>query len=213
MAKRSRRQRRSRQAVTHFVISYVPLLRGEAGATIEPERAAEVIGPIFDTDAGHVDAVVWAHDDRGLPWPIFVLDRAEEVFEHLIEWAEGSPSNWFRLVWAARGDEYALALVPRAERSLERYRLARRLTTGKDVPADARFEIVFRPVLFRGPKSPISTDMLSRLPKQVRVGFLSRSALPANLASLDSTSMPFCGPLDVEHEEGGYLGGLLGRGR
>ena len=50
------------------------------GATIALERARETLGSMLDTDAGHVEAVVWAGDDDGSPWPILVLDRADEVF-------------------------------------------------------------------------------------------------------------------------------------
>jgi hypothetical protein len=197
----------------HVVLSYVPLLRGQAGATMDLERVENIVGPVFETDAGHVEAVVWAQDERGLPWPILVLDRADEVFEQLVEWAESSPASWFTVAWAARADEYALALMPRAERSVERYRLARQLTTGEDVPAGARFEIIFRPILFRGPVSALSRDMLGRLPERVKVGFLRRSALPVDVANIDPSSVLFCGPLEVVHDRNGYLGGLLKRVR
>ena len=39
--------------------------------------------------------------------------------------------------------------------------------------------------------------------------FLARSELPADLATLDPESVRFCGPIDVEHDETGYLARAL----
>ena len=205
--KKRRRRTKAPKPETHLVVSYVPLLRGQAGATIPIERAADALESILNTDAGHVQAVVWAQDDSGAPWPILVLEHAAEVFEHLVEWADGSPSTWFKLAWNAVSDEYALALVPKVEKSVERYRIARRLL-GEDVPSDARFQIVFRPVQFRGPASPVAQWMLRRLHAAARVGFLPRAELPAALSNIDPTTVRFCGPLEVEHDRTGYLAHL-----
>jgi hypothetical protein len=134
------RGRGSKKAPVHLVISYVPLLRGKAGATIPLAHARETLGPMLETDAGHVEAVVWACDDDGSPWPILVLDRADEIFEHLVEWAEGSPAAWFKLAWTTRRDSYALALMPRVDKSVERYKLARRILSSEEVPPNASFQ-------------------------------------------------------------------------
>lgn len=211
MTKRRRRRDASSKKAgsTHLVVSFVPLLRGEAGTTIAIERARETLGPMLETDAGHVDAVVWAGDDDGSPCPILVLDRADEVFEHLVEWAEGSPAAWFTLACATRGGNYTLALMPRVDRSVERYRMARRLISGEEVPADASFRIVFRPLLFRGPMSAVSREMLARLPARVRVGFLPRGELPGDPSDLDFSTVRLCGPIDVEKDRTGYLRRLL----
>ncbi len=142
---------------------------------MSPERAAQLLEPASESNAGHVEAVVWARDDSGTPWPVLVLERAAEVFEHLVEWSEGSPATWFKLAWTVNEDEYALALLPRVDKSVERYKLARRLASGKDVPSDATFQVVFKPVLFHGPVSTLSRDLLPRPPSRVRVGFLSRA--------------------------------------
>jgi hypothetical protein len=87
-----------------------------------------------------------------------------------------------------------------------RYRLARRLFAGEDVPADARFRVVFVPIIFRGPESPLARAMLPRLPSRVRVGFLARADLPAGLSGLDVAAVRTCGPFEVEHDRNGYLG-------
>lgn len=202
--KRRRHGRRTsaqnKGAVAYIVVSYVPLLRGAPGLTMAPQGAAKLLESVSDADTGHVEAIVWAQDDSEVPWPVLVLERADEVFEHLVEWSEGSPATWFKLAWLAGDGEYALALFPRVDKSVERYKLAHRLGTGQEIPADARFQVVFRPILFRGPESALSREMLQGLPACVRVGFLSRRELPSTLAEIDPSNVRHCGPLDVEHD-------------
>ena len=69
------------------------------------------VAPLLDTDAGHVDAVVWAVGDGGEYSPVFAMARADEVFEHLVEWSEGSPVSWFKLVDDRPIDPIALLTV------------------------------------------------------------------------------------------------------
>jgi hypothetical protein len=165
------------------VVSYVPLLRGEAGISLEVGRAIEIFRSV-PTDAGHVEAVVWAGDDDGSPWPILVLDRADEVFEHLVEWAEGSPAARFKVAWTTHGNNYALALMPRIDRSVDRYKIARRLISGEDGRGDASFRIVFRPLRFRGPTSAVSRESWLAC----RLECVSASFLEANCQPIPPTS-------------------------
>jgi hypothetical protein len=52
-------------ATTYLVVSYVPLLRGEAGATFELEQATDLLDAAMATGAGHVVAVVLGRDRTG----------------------------------------------------------------------------------------------------------------------------------------------------
>lgn len=194
---------------TYLVVSYVPLLRGVPGMMLELEQANDALDAALQTEAGRVEAVVWALDESGSPWPVLVLERAAEVYEHLVEWSEGNPAAWFTLAWTAAGGSYALALVPRYDRSIERYRAARILFAGEAVPADAQFKIVFVPVTFSGPESSIAREMLPRLPSRVRVGFLARAELTADLSDIDAEAVRTCGPVEVERDRTGYLERLL----
>ena len=128
------------------LVSYVPLLRGAPGQLLAPDA----VGSLLDTDAGHVDAIVWAIDDAGRFSPIFAMARAEEAFEHLVEWSEGSPATWFQLLYDydENDDEYAMALVPNVQRSVDRSRLAHSLATGVEASHE-EVRVVFQPLLFR----------------------------------------------------------------
>lgn len=173
-----------------ILVSYVPLLRGLAGQLLAPDA----VGPLLDTDAGHVDAIVWALDDAGRLSPIFAMARAEQVFEHLVEWSEGSPATWFRLLYDENDNEYAMALVPDVQRSLDRFHLAHSIATGAEASHE-EVKVIFQPLLFRGPKSEVSRRALPLLGEQVTVGFVDVDALSDGLACLDPRAVSEIGPL------------------
>jgi hypothetical protein len=168
------------------LVSYVPLLRGLPGQLVDPAAVA----PLLDTGAGHVEAVVWAVGDGGEFLPMLAMARAEEVFEHLVEWSEGSPATWFKLLIDENDDEYAMALVPDVQRSLDRFHVARSLIVGADVPP-AEVRVVFQPLVFRGPKSDVSRQVLPTLRDEVAVGFVDVEALRAGLERLDCAFRPW----------------------
>lgn len=180
-----------------ILVSYVPLLRGLGGQLLAPDA----VGPLLDADAGHVDAVVWAVDDAGRLSPIFAMACADEVFEHLVEWSEGSPATWFRLLYDENDDEYAMALVPDVQRSLDRSRLAHSLATGAEALHE-EVRIVFQPLLFRGPKSDVSRRALPLLGDQVTVGFVDVGALSDGLANPDQRAISKIEPLRCERDVG-----------
>jgi hypothetical protein len=43
---------------------------------------------------------------------VLVLEQAEAIAEHLVEWAEGDPGSWFRIAMGQHRGRYALALLP-----------------------------------------------------------------------------------------------------
>jgi hypothetical protein len=69
----------------YLVISYVPLLRALPGEVHDP--ASIELESLLQTDAGHVHAIVWARNEADAFWPVFVLDRAREIVEHLLDWS------------------------------------------------------------------------------------------------------------------------------
>ena len=177
------------------LVSYIPLVRGAPGELVDPADVA----PLLDTDAGHVDAVVWAVGDGGAFSPVFAMARADDVFEHLVEWSEGAPAIWFKLLVDESDDEYAIALVPDVQRSLDRFLLARSMVAGAEVlPEDVR--VVFQPILFRGPKSEVSRRVLPSLRDEVAVGFIDVESLRAGIERLDPRAASSIGPLRCERD-------------
>ncbi len=157
-----------------IIVSYVPLLRGHPGELLSAERAEELVA----TGAGHVEAVLWTLEADGEFVPILALTRGDEIFEHLVEWSEGSPASWFHVEFDEDGDRYALAIVPDAERSIERFMLARALVTGTETPVQrAEVVMVFEPLLFQGPLSDASRRALAGLGDAVSVGIVDVDSL------------------------------------
>lgn len=178
-----------------ILVSYVPLLHGFAGQLLTPDA----VEPLLDTDAGHVDAILWAADHAGRFSLVLAMARAVEVFEHLVEWSEGSPATWFKLLYDESDDEYAMALVPDVRRSLDRFRLAHFLATGVEASHD-EVQVVFQPLLFRGPKSDVTRRALPRLGQKVTVGFVDLGALRGGLAGIDPRTVSNIGPLHLERD-------------
>lgn len=178
------------------LVSYIPLLRGIPGQLVD----VATIEPLLDTDAGHVDAVVWAVGDGREVSPVFAMERGDEVFEHLVEWSEGSPATWFKLLVDESDDEYALVLVPDFQRSLDRFVLARSFAGGVRLLPDEEVRVVFKPLVFRGPKSDVSRQVLPRLCEEVTVGFVDVQALSAGLDRLDPRAASRIGPLRCERD-------------
>lgn len=177
------------------LVSYIPLLRGVPGQLVDPTE----VGPLLDTDAAHVEAVVWAAGDGGDFSPVFAMAQADAVFEHLVEWSEGSPASWFKLLVDESDDEYSLALVPDVQRSLDRFLLARSVVAGDEIlPEEVR--VVFQPLAFRGPKSDVSRRVLPTLRDEVTVGFVDVETLRAGLERLDPRAASRVGPLRCQRD-------------
>jgi hypothetical protein len=116
-----------------------------------------------------------------------------EIFEHLVEWSEGSPASWFHVEWDDDESEYALAVVPNVERSVQRFMLvadrsgdaktaearlrARGLVTGVKQPMDTEIVVTYEPLLFCGPLSDASRRSLSMLRESVTVGIVDVAGL------------------------------------
>lgn len=128
-----------------ILISYVPLLMGEAGRT---DMDPGCLQDVFDqTPSGQAAGCVWLFKDGELA-PCFIMQQARDIADHLKAWAEGKPEEWFRLVAAESGPLYGLALMPRLDKGVERFRMAYQLRNGLPFPKDAHIKAVFKPLHF-----------------------------------------------------------------
>jgi hypothetical protein len=99
-------KRKKPEPMQVILVSYVPLLMGEAGRSDwDPKQVQEAMeeGP-----SGLADACVWLQDDEGRLGPCLLLPQADIIAEHLKLWAEGQPEEWFRLCAAEHGGLYGL---------------------------------------------------------------------------------------------------------
>jgi len=127
-----------------LIISYVPLLMGEAGRTdLDPAE----VGALVDQADGTAKACIWLNKDDAGPSPCLLFEGARAIADHLKMWAEDEPEQWFKLVLAEHGGLYGLALMPNLDKGVERFRMAYQLRTGYPLPP-ADFQMIFKPLNF-----------------------------------------------------------------
>jgi hypothetical protein len=101
MSKRKKRAPRKQLAgpPALLLVSYVPLLRGQAGTAHDLHRDEGPPGPSppcsIRPPPGRAAACLWVLDGQGSPVPVLALERAPAVAGHLTEWAGNEPARWF----------------------------------------------------------------------------------------------------------------------
>jgi hypothetical protein len=159
-----------------LLVSYVPLLRGMAGTLIEEDVSGSLERLLTHLPSGTAQACLWL-ESAGKPRPVLVLDRAKMIADHLVEWAEGDPSSWFRLAICEHGGRYALVLFPNLRRSLDRFKLARQLTGHRPGLREDEVMFVSRPLHFVSGPEHIYQKIQHRIGRHVELGLLDRSDL------------------------------------
>jgi hypothetical protein len=166
-----------------LVISYVPLLTNEPfRVEADSDEIIETIGSSMDLASNFASAkgCAWVKND-GVPSPILILDKGDDVVEHLISWSEGKPEEWFNLVAVEMVDGgYNVVLMPRVGKSIERH--IKQFGGSSD---DCK--VLFMPINFGGKITDSSRSCLEALPSRCKVGFLDEAfTLFASVDSLDS---------------------------
>jgi hypothetical protein len=86
-----------------LVCGFVPLL--SCGAVrvfgIDDPEALRVLAEAQRCPSGQADAVLWVADVAGL-YPVFVLEQADAIADHLLAWSEGRVGDWFALCLSER---------------------------------------------------------------------------------------------------------------
>jgi hypothetical protein len=130
---------------TRVIVSYVPLLAGRPGEHLRGDLIEHLVkGRV---SAPMVRAMYWI-EAEGEHVPVLVVDQARAVVEHLVAWAEGHPEEWFEVQLAITPLQYSFVLMPDLQKSIQRYRTARRILHGEVVPASTPFKIICRPLAF-----------------------------------------------------------------
>ena len=180
------------------VVSYVPLLTGEPGRTVavgDPGITA-LLRQADDCPSGHVEACLWLADGTDV-MPIFMMEKAHAIADHLSEWAEGNPDEWFSLYFAERLGRYVATLFPNINRSITRFKVAR-IAFYEEVITARDYSVLFRPLCFvSGPKH-VFGEVRDRLLDLSSVGFVdSRDVDRHEPLNLDPEAIKTIGPFPV----------------
>jgi hypothetical protein len=155
-----------------LLVSYVPLLRGTAGTLIEQDVTSALEHLLSKLPSGEAHACLWT-ESAGRFSPVLVMEQAEAIAQHLVEWAEGDPALWFRLAIGQHRGRYAVALLPDLSRSRNRFELARRVA-GLPIPDDVEYCHVYRPLHFVSGRAHTYKRISRHIPSRVTLGLLDQ---------------------------------------
>jgi hypothetical protein len=141
--------------------------------------------------------------------PVLVYDEADKLSEHLIEWSENDPSLWFDLYMFSKDGKYALVLMPKLEKSVERWKIRFQLEFGYPPPDNIEFDIVFNPLSFVSGTSNMFQNLKNRnlILDRMFVGFVSLKDIDMN--NIPNDNIKKIGPLSVVEEPNDYILNLI----
>ncbi len=159
-----------------LVCGYVPLLSGGPGRVvgIDDPEALRVLAEAQRCPSGQADAVLWVADAEGL-YPVFVLERADAIADHLLAWSEGRVGDWFALCLSERGERFAAALVPNMARVVERFEAARPAAAPGTGGARG-FDLLLRPLFFVSLPGHAFGQVRHQVTSPARLGLLDSAA-------------------------------------
>jgi len=141
----SKKHKHKKQPLTVCLISYVPLLYGEAAQHIPPKKLEPLLKTV--NGRGHTQACLWLIDDDGKPIPALAIEQAEKIADHLKGWTEGD-NSWFTYHIAEFDNGYGMTLMPDITRSINRYKTARFLIQEQITPDSTIFNVIYAPIAF-----------------------------------------------------------------
>lgn len=130
---------------TVVLFSYIPLVWGDPSANyLENPKALQ--GLVENADATAKCAIWYGHNDKHCI--AFAVDQAADIKNHLMLWSEGKPNAWFDLIGHQKDGMYSIVLMPKLDKSVERWKLNYQLLNGFPAPKDAKFQLFFKPLNF-----------------------------------------------------------------
>jgi hypothetical protein len=180
----------------YIVVSYCPLLMPSADQklTYDPEsnKANSIIKYIDSLPSGNAKGCLWVNEEKNVA-PVFLYENAFEIYEHLVLWSEKEPEKWFEYVLVEKGDKYAIAVFPRVNKSIERWRMTYHLCTGFPIHPKAGFSLLFKPLTFISQNKGVFGQIKVKLGKKIVLGFLDwpSDTPPPDQSSVDLDVIKF----------------------
>ena len=170
----------------YIVVSYVPLLSPTVRIMQDPsvqyaaatkETTEEIGHAIEQTPDAHVKACVWMIDQSSGKkefYPVFLLDNANEVLDHLLYWTENDVRSWFSLYLEKIDDNrYVAMLFPNLSKSIQRFKLSC-LQHSEYIPeSGADYTLIFKPLEFLSQVATVFDKVNAQLTDEIKLGFLN----------------------------------------
>ena len=199
--------------ITYVVLSYFPLLVGNAGDTIDLDAGTiDELQDFLKDFPGIATCCLWTKHKDGLR-PVLVFEDADRIYDHLIAWSENDPGGRFNLTIIQKGGKYLIALAPDVEKSIDRFKIARQLKTGFPIPSNSQFHVMFQPLYFVSGSSNMFALVKDELPDEVHVGLMDASLINVeDPGSMDPDRIRWIGPFPrtpLGNGMGEYFGSII----
>jgi hypothetical protein len=207
------------QKLSVVLFSYIPYLDGPPGITFDPSQAEALTEILEEFPTGEALACLWVGDptDPGKILPIFLYDDADNLLDHLLHWAENKPTEWFSLHLKEKKGKYVIALIPKMEKSIERYQIAYQLQTGYPMPKDTKTNVIFRSLYMLNTNAgSVFSKHRDKVSNPLKVGFLDASRVDkddmvGSMKKINESEIRWIGPFKLAENKPmkGFLDGLL----
>lgn len=161
------------------VISYVPLLYGNAGVVLNEEETKQALVVIANINHT-VNGILWLTNDKYGYAPCLILDRAKEIFDHIKFWSENKPEEWFKLVITECDGRYGVALAPELEKTKERM---------ESLSDSTEYLFLFKPLFFVSGHNHIYANIKKDMKGETKVFFLDSTEVKGNYNNIDHTKL------------------------
>lgn len=217
MGKSSKSSNKSDPGLSAFVVSYVPLLTGRAGAGVSIDSMEvrdvvnDVLAEVEKLPDGRVAACIWLSKDNS-PYPVLAIENMNQIVDHIEWWAEGKPLDWFELKLLNRDGKYAVVLVPRFEKSVERWNLAYQLRVGYPPPRNTDYKIIFRAIHFVSGTNTTYDAVKDLIGNELKIGFIDlKNVNREDPSQIDDSDIRILGSFPVSQNANldEYIGSIL----
>lgn len=142
---------------SNVMISYLPLVYSNPGFDYTTEDMIESVISLIEESlkVSGADACMWVQI-KGVISPVFVMEKGDEIFDHLMWWSEDDPTGAFTLEVSVNKEtnSYVICLPPDINRSMGRFKKNME-TLNLEIPKDGFGTFIFNDIHFysRCPKN------------------------------------------------------------